>query len=135
MEEQNIALYLRGPMSRDFEAFMQALQNRFVCFAYMKMPPKGIAYSKGIKIAIGTRNINLVPEDYQPVNERKTWMQKREFYPYWDYVQQFCEPDSKAWRGFYASRWMGWFPAMTFDENANDGGSLNTLFEFLLEND
>ena len=133
--EQNIALYLRGPMSRDYEAFMQALQERFVCFIYMKMPARGSAFSKGYRIAIGTRNSGLIPEEHAPKSDRKAWMLKRDFYPYWDYVQQFTEPEAKAWRGFYASRWMGWFPQMTFDAQAADGGSLFNLFDFMFNNE
>ena len=47
------------------------------------------------------------------------------------YLHQFTEPEGRAWRGFYDSRWMGWFPQMTSGAGAPDGGSLFNLFDYL----
>jgi len=41
------------------------------------------------------------------------------------------EPEGRAWRGFYADRWMGWFHQMTFDATAPDGSSLFNLFDYM----
>ncbi len=99
----------KGALSLDFNAFMDALQERAVCFRYLKKPARGQQFSNGVKTAYGTLNHEYIQQRYTFKNTTVVRF-KDGLISYWDFDHERTSAKGNGWGGFYVDRWMGWYP-------------------------